>query len=313
MRAKNKEEENATISKTICVAGMIVLASFAFSSTAGATCSNASLSGTYGFLHSGTAGDGTPIAGLSQVTFDPSTGTYTGEDTQSHDGVLTTEPLTATYVVAPNCTVTATVAVGGLSQNIAFVVTSTGFFSLVERTGVTTEGFAVKQGSRTCTNAGVEGSFGFETTGVFLAGAPSTGPVAFLGELKFAVNDSREGEISGHLASSQDGTILTFADEPVTGSYRVATDCTGAATIKPKGGPELHFSLVVVDSGKEMLIIETDADTVVSGTLVKGNEITNKGESARPATVSNDREPRAVRDPNQRLRINSAQTNISPA
>ena len=30
----------------------------------------------------------------------------------------------------------------------------------------------------------------------------------------------------------------------------------------------MHFSLVVVDGGKEMLAIETDADTVVSGTVV---------------------------------------------
>jgi hypothetical protein len=29
----------------------------------------------------------------------------------------------------------------------------------------------------------------------------------------------------------------------------------------------MHFSLVVVDSGNEMLALETDADTVVSGTL----------------------------------------------
>jgi hypothetical protein len=29
----------------------------------------------------------------------------------------------------------------------------------------------------------------------------------------------------------------------------------------------MHFSLVVVDGGKEMLAIETDADSVVSGTL----------------------------------------------
>ena len=29
----------------------------------------------------------------------------------------------------------------------------------------------------------------------------------------------------------------------------------------------MHFSFVVVDDGKEMLAIETDADTVVSGTL----------------------------------------------
>jgi hypothetical protein len=29
----------------------------------------------------------------------------------------------------------------------------------------------------------------------------------------------------------------------------------------------MHFSLVVVDGGKELLAVETDADTVVSGTL----------------------------------------------
>jgi hypothetical protein len=259
------------ISKTFRIAGMIVLASFALSSAAGATCSNASLSGTYGFLHSGTASDGTPTTGVSQLTFDPTTGTYTGTDTASHDGVIGTEPVTATYAVTSNCTVTATATIGGHSQNIAFVVTSTGFVSVNQTTGVTAGGFGVKQGSPTCANAGVEGSFGFETTGVFLAGAPATGPVAFIGELKFTVNPSGEGEISGHVAGSEDGTILPFADEPVTGSYRVATDCTGTATIRPKGGPELHFSLVVVDCGKEMLAIETDANTVVSGTLSKGN------------------------------------------
>jgi hypothetical protein len=43
------------------------------------------------------------------------------------------------------------------------------------------------------------------------------------------------------------------------------------ATITPKGHSEMHFSLVVVDGGNEMLAVETDANTVVSGTLVKGN------------------------------------------
>ena len=128
----------------------------------------------------------------------------------------------------------------------------------------------MKQGSPTCTNAGVKGSFGFETTGVFLAGAPATA-VAFIGELKLTVNPSGEGVISGHVAASEDGTFLTFAEEPVTGSYRVGTDCRGRATITPKGLSEMHFSLVIVDGGKEMLAIETDADTVVSGTLVKRN------------------------------------------
>jgi len=31
----------------------------------------------------------------------------------------------------------------------------------------------------------------------------------------------------------------------------------------------MHFSFVVADCGKQLLAIETDADTVVSGTLAK--------------------------------------------
>ena len=254
------------ISKTFRIARMIVLASFALSSAAWATCSNASLNGTYGFLHGGTS-NGTPIAGLSQLTFDSTTGTYAGEDTQSHDGVITTAPLTATYAVASNCTVRATVTLGGNSQNIAFVVTSTGFFSLIQRTGATTDGFAVPQGSPTCTNAGVEGSFGFQATGIFVGGERVTGPVALIGELKWTVGPSGEGVISGHIASSEDGTILTFAQEPVTGSYKVDGDCKGTATITPKGQSEIHFRLVVVHGGNEILAIETDPGTVVTGTL----------------------------------------------
>ena len=252
------------ISKTFRIARMIVLASFALNSAAwAATCSNASLSGTYGFLHDGTDSNGTPAtAAVSQVTFDSTTGTFTGETTASHGGVIATAPLTGTYAVASNCTGTGN-PTGG--SPFSFVVTSTGFLAV----HLFSEGFAVKQGSPTCTNAGVKGNFGFETTGLFVAGAPTTGWVGFIGELKLRVNPSGEGVISGHIAGAEGST--TLAEEPVTGSYTVDRDCKGTATITPKGQPEMHFSFVVVDCGKELLAVETDADTVVSGTLVKGN------------------------------------------
>jgi hypothetical protein len=254
------------ISKTFRIALAIVLASFALSSAAwAATCSNASLSGTYGFLHDGTDSNGAPAtAAVTQITFDSTTGTFTGEQTASHDGVIVTESVTGIYTVTPNCTGTGTPAGG---SPFSIVVTSTGFLAVHPFS----EGFAVKQGSPTCTNAGVQGSFGFETTGLFLAGAPATGWVAFIGELKLTVNPSGAGVIRGHIAGAEDSTILTFAEEPVTGSYTVDTDCRGRATIKPEGLSEMHFSFVVVDCGKELLAIETDADTVISGTLVKGN------------------------------------------
>jgi len=265
-QAKNREEESTMISKMFRLTLRIAIASLALSSAAwAATCSNASLSGTYGFLHGGTDSNGTPSsAAVSQITFDSTTGTFTGETKASHDGVITTFSFTGIYAIASNCTGTG-IPTGGSPFSI--VVTSTGFLAL----HLFSEGFAVKQGSPTCTNAGLKGSFGFETTGVFLAGAPFIGAVAFIGELKLTVNPSGEGVIRGHVASSEDGTFLTFEEEPVTGSYRVGKDCSGRATITPKGHSEMHFSFVVVDDGKEMLAIETDADTVVSGTLGKSN------------------------------------------
>jgi hypothetical protein len=262
------------ISKTLHIAGLIVFANVALSSVAWATCTNASLNGTYGFLHSGIGPSGTPTTGVSSLTFDSTTGTYKGNDTASHNGVIDTGFLTATYAVASDCTVEATATLGSSPPlDLAFLVTSKGFLYVTQTTGVIAQGFGVNQGSPTCTNAGVEGRFGLETTGIFLAGAPAIGPVAFVGELKLLVNPSNptgEGMISGHLAGTEDGTILMFANEPVTGSYTIGTDCRGKATIKPKWRSAMHFGLLVVDGGKEILAIETDANTVVSGTMVKG-------------------------------------------
>jgi hypothetical protein len=248
------------ISKTSSIARMIVLAGFAFSSAAwAATCSNASLSGTYGFLHDETDSTGAPFtAAVTQLTFDSTTGTFTGETIASHDGVIANEPVSGTYVVASNCTGTGT-PTG--ANPFSIVVTSGGFLAL----HLFAEGFAVKQGSATCSNAGVEGRFGLETTGAFLA----TGAVAFIGELKLTVNASGEGVISGRVAASEDGTFQAF--EPVTGSYKVDRDCRGRAAITPKGGPEMRFRFLIVDGGNEMLAVETDANTIVSGSLVKGN------------------------------------------
>jgi hypothetical protein len=259
------------ISKLCRVASMIVLATFGFSSAArAATCSNASMSGAYGFMHGGTAVTGLPTTSVGQIRFDSTTGTFTSVTTASHDGVITTESVPGKYAIAPNCTGKGSFDLGP-GHDISYVVTSTGWLEFLQFTGATQEGFGVKQGSPTCTIAGVAGSFGFEATGVFVAGAPVTGPVAFIGELELSVNASGDGVISGYVAGGENGTIFAFAEEPVTGSYSVATDCTGTATIIPKGRSPLNFSFVIVDGGKEMLAIEMDANTVVSGTLVNGN------------------------------------------
>jgi hypothetical protein len=264
-QAKNRKKESTMIYKTFRIAGMIVLATFALSSAArAATCSNASLSGTYGSLGEGTSPAGQPEASVFQFNLDPSTGTLTGTDE-------TGTSVTGTYEVASDCTVTGTTTKGESTHTFSAVVTSPGLQSVSGNPGATNGGFWVAQGSPTCTNAGVEGSFGLAVRGSFLAGAPFTGPVILIGELTLRANTSGDGVISGHMAGSENGTILTFAEEPVTGSYSVDANCKGTLTITPRGQPAFNFSFVVVNGGKEMLAIETDADTVVTGTLVKAN------------------------------------------
>jgi hypothetical protein len=256
---KDQNEEDIMISKTFRFALAILLASLVFSSAAGATCSNASLSGAYGFQHDGTGSNGAPAtAAVSQITFDSTTGTFVVETTASHGGVIVTEHVLGTYTIASNCIGTG--IPGGLSP-FSIVVTSTGFLALHPFS----EGFAVKQGPTSCANAGVKGRFGFETTGLFFASTTAPEWVAFIGELKLTVNPSGEGVISGHIAGAEGST--TLPEESVTGSYTVDPDCRGRATIKPEGLSEMRFRFVVVDGGNQMLVIETDPNTVVSGTL----------------------------------------------
>lgn len=267
------------ISKPLVVAHTIILASLALGSragaapqpaTAGGSCSNASLSGTYGKLYGGAAVDGTPTVSVQRVTFDSLTGKFSSYTTASHNGVISSAAVPGIYAVAPDCTVAATYFLGTMKNDFSMVPTSTGFFYTSQWPSATTEGFGVKRGSPTCTNAGIAGSFGFEVTGVLVDGAPITGPVAFIGALTFTTDSSGSGAIGGRLAGSENGTIYTFAQTPVTGSYEVNNNCWGKAAITPKGLPEMHFRFLVVDGGKQLLAIETDANTVVSGTLVKG-------------------------------------------
>jgi hypothetical protein len=257
-------------SKILRVVPMIFLASLALSSAAWATCANTDVTGAYGYVFTGTnRSGGDPTVTAAQITFDSATGTFSGTGTVSTNGVLTTGvSISGTYLVAANCTGTGTETIGtGKTQDI-FFVTAPGAIRIVDgTTGTVSGGIAVPQGTATCTPAGIEGTFALDASGVYLKGAPARGPVNFVGALTFTVNGSGDGVISGSLAGSQDGKILTFANESVTGTYTIASDCTGTLTITPKGFAARNYNLIVVSSGLRIMLMETDADTVVSGNL----------------------------------------------
>lgn len=257
------------ISKVFRIAPIIILVSLAFSSYAWAACSNASVNGTYGFAGGDPVGSDSPTTVVGQFTVDSSNLTFAGTETVSNDGVIAPNlPVTGTYSIASNCTATGTISVnGGEPANIYFVVTSIGLRTLYGKSGTTQTSNATPQGTATCTNAGVKGTFGFEAGGIFLTGAPFVGPVALVGELSLTVNGSGNGVINGLMSASEDGTIYPFSQTPVTGTYSITSNCQGTASITLKGQTAMNYSLVVVNGGKEILAIETDPDTTVTGTL----------------------------------------------
>jgi len=117
-------------------------------------------------------------------------------------------------------------------------------------------GFVLAQGTVTCGLTGIKHNFAANLSGT----VKGTGRIAYVGQVILDGN----GNVSGALTRSLNGTIATV---PVTGTYTENANCTGTAHITPSGHSTVNFNFVVVNVGLEMLLIETDAGTVVSGTM----------------------------------------------
>jgi hypothetical protein len=144
-------------SKILRMAPMIVLVGLALSSAAWATCSNASVSGVYGFVDSGTDPSGTPAGTLWQAAFDSSTAKFRGTAISNQDGVIETGSISGTYAVASRCS--HRYGYRPFAQDYTLFL-GCGLFHrrgpLVSgKTGAANGGFLVAQGSPTCTNAGL--------------------------------------------------------------------------------------------------------------------------------------------------------------
>jgi len=237
---------------------LIVAAVFALGIAASGQCSNASLAGKYGFSAGGLDKHGTPISLLGYINANGK-GTFTGTETGSDDGsVFTNVPLTGTYSIKSDCTGSGTSKLKGQknTNHFTLVVVSGGKnlqFLSTDAPNVQS-GTVQAQGKATCTVAGLKGNFGIEANGVFIG----VGAVALDG--LFALDG--KGNVSGTESGSIAGSI--FTEQSVSGTYTVASNCTGTLTVTVLGQTE-HSSFVVTNGGKGMLLLETDATTVVSG------------------------------------------------
>ena len=112
---------------------------------------------------------------------------------------------------------------------------------------------------RGCSNATLQGSFGFTSVGTQLAlPAPFAGPFTEIGRQTF---DGR-GATDGTATLSANGNIRNVTFD---GTYAVNPDCTGSmALFVLPFGSTVNLDFVIDDDGAELRAIVTDAGAIES-------------------------------------------------
>jgi hypothetical protein len=116
-------------------------------------------------------------------------------------------------------------------------------------------GFGLAQGTAPCGLTGVKKILATNFLGTIF---PSDDIEAIVGQLYL---DGSGNITSGAETFSIGGTITVV---PVTGTYTEGNDCRG--TVQIIGASTMNFNTVVVNGGKELLMIETDNSTLLPGT-----------------------------------------------
>jgi hypothetical protein len=89
-----------------------------------------------------------------------------------------------------------------------------------------------------------------------LTGGGRRDRIQLLSRLPVAVSGSGTFDVNGTI------TVAT-----ITGTYSENSHCAGSLKITPKGLSALSFNFVVVGAGSEILLLETDANTGVVGSM----------------------------------------------
>jgi len=224
-------------------------------------CSNASLTGRYGFAINGTT-NGNPITAMGQIATNGN-GTLAGNETISENGTVgNLLGVLGTYAIKSNCTGTMTIQAAGHSkQNFSLTVISGGQqIDMVQTDSGTTElGTAQAQGSSSCSSAGAKGVYGLQGAGTEIG----VGPLALGGQITLR----GDGTLTGIETVSINGTVAS--KQKISGAFKVIRICQGAAVIQVGNQGPIHLNLVVVNDGHGILFIQGDSNTLVSGSLQK--------------------------------------------
>ena len=115
-----------------------------------------------------------------------------------------------------------------------------------------------KASDKGCSNASLDGTYGYTSTGTITAPPNIAGPVAEVGTQIF---DGR-GNTTATATLSSNGTIVPLT---ITGTYMVNPDCTGTFTLQVAPfGITVDVLFVIDDGWNEFRAIETDSGFVIT-------------------------------------------------
>lgn len=118
-----------------------------------------------------------------------------------------------------------------------------------------------------CSLRTLHGSYGAAGDGLITTGPP---PVTSSDTIPIAVAGVQTFDGTGNFSASNTTNLggLVFTSTAV-GTYTVNADCTGSVTSNVSNGEVIHFNIVIVDHGRQILNVSTDPNIVAFGRAIK--------------------------------------------
>ena len=227
----------------------------------GSGCNNSSLNGTYFYMLAGSLainGQVAPYAELGKLIADGK-GSVVGQSKASTSGSLASYTLNGTYSVQSNCAGTLTLIVNSSKtpESLTFQIVDGGISAVVafSSSGGVIVGRAYRASGQ-CGTGSLAGSFGY-----LLSGVTSYAGSSYMYSDAGQVVSTGQGQMTvASVANIGSGATQTSG----TGSYFIVNDCSGTAQVTNQNGIA-NYDIAVV-AGGNVLFLETDSGTTVSGT-----------------------------------------------
>ena len=237
------------------------------------SCTNASFAGTYGYTLNGwvlSSSGYLPFADSGSITPDGN-GNFSGSSTFSLNGQPQSRTFTGTYTLNSDCrgtakfsdnlseTINLNLLIAGNGQQIQLIQTDSG----TDISGV------AQQQQANCSLETISGWYSLATSGWYYDANGNLQAFTDSGKL---ISDGAGGLTLNDVVS-QGGTT---SSRNISGTYSLNSNCTGTASFT-----SIHVNLTVVAG--EVQMIQTDANTVISGSATPLKDLTAGGSMAQVA------------------------------